>query len=200
MLQMDLVRCQISTGVKWTNVITSLLVFSIPTVSPCGPLKPGMLPLPTTASPVPSTELGRWVGVLGCDPINHRHIWLKGPHGDNTRNCPWLRFPPVAAQGLRDRASFSFPQEHFKNEFTSGDGKKGKSFVLWDWKVYSWQWLTDGSPDWYSSSRLRAFLWIQLRGRSWRQPHPGPLQNPGRITGGRNGPQPQQTTQWQMEL
>ncbi|TWW60716.1 Beta-ureidopropionase [Takifugu flavidus] len=26
--------------------------------------------------------------------------------------------------GLRDCASFSFPQEHFKNEFTSGDGKK----------------------------------------------------------------------------
>lgn len=98
------------------------------------------------------------------------------------------------------RTSFSFPQEHFKTEFTSGDGKKGKSSVPWDWQVYTRQWLTDGSPDWCSSPRLWAFLWIQLCGCSRRQPHAGPLQNPGRLTGGRNGPQSQHATQRQMEL
>lgn len=53
--------CAVSNQVnRCYDVISSPLVPSlIPTVSPCGPLKPGMQPLPTTASPVPSTESGQ---------------------------------------------------------------------------------------------------------------------------------------------
>lgn len=60
--------------------------------------------------------------------------------------------------------------------------------------------LTDRSPDFYSSPRLRTLLRLQLRRCSGRQPQPGALEDPWRITGGGNGSQSEQTNQRQMEF